>query len=328
MHVALGKGYCENSFGRAFTVYADYKIPEDERSSEINVARYCVQQCDTSFPNHVGFQVVDPLEPHCECLTSFDEIISATNDGSGKYLQCFKFVPHAMEEFEFVGAGYCRDIQENTYDAIVHFDVASEDNCRGICLELQSSNLAGLSYRSDYLECNCLFADDQIPFQPDGATSASYTSYGTGRIAGTYYNGGSEKHCYSYEDQSYKDIGLGNCVDSFGYPYDYILYNGVRSTEDCKHRCGSNSTDYMGFEYDFMYEYCLCLYNDGNVPSQPITDASYSYFYGYARGAISHSDGSPESMGCYSYGEYVAKVMHYQVPRSQIFSESSSHIEF
>ncbi len=201
------------------------------------------------------------------------------------------------------------DIENRTYDEIIHYSVPSYGDCRGKCLDVNTTDLAGMSYQQlPYEKCTCLFADDQIPSQPGGSTYAVYSNNGIGSIGGTRTCDSIDAYrCYSLSGYEYYEEGVGCCTNSSGVQYDFISFIGVHSLPYCKHLCDSNSTGYVGLEYNNENLQCNCLYTDGNAPSQPPTDASYSSFHGYARGAISHSDGS-ENEECYSYNGFVAKV--------------------
>lgn len=252
----------------------------------------------------------------CECLVGTNEVIRSVDNGTGEFLQCFKYSPPPLEGFRLIGAGSCMDVENNFYDYIEHvddFNSMSLEDCSATCLQLATSDLAGFyyaSWESNYVKgvCDCLFADGQIPFQPENAIDAIYRSLGSGAVAGTCCNSDNSFRCFSYDGDQYNDEGGGLCIDDNNAIYDWIRYF-VKSLQDCKFICFSEEADYIGLQYRQKSRECFCLYNQGHVPTQPSTDGSYGKFHGRARGVITHStDDSTRRDVCYAYDGFLTKV--------------------
>lgn len=237
-------------------------------------------------------------EIRCECLTGMFEVAHAVHDGSNDHLQCFQYIPpKSVQDFVFVGAGLCMDIDNRAYDMVEHVDIPSVEVCSSTCLQMKFPNLAGIFYVTSE-QCFCLFADGLIPFQPNGATWANYAFLGHGIVAGTT-NDSDDIFCYSFNGVTYNYVGQGYCVDSSGNDYDSMYYSSIESIEECKHVCLDNSTNFVGIIFGGG---CRCLYNDGKVPSQPPTNAHTSYFHGTAKGEITHvNHESSDYTVCYAY---------------------------
>ncbi len=297
-------------------------IPEEHIESESMIAKFCSEHCE-SIPltsNLTGFQVIQDQssqDMRCECLVGTDEVTQLIDEGTGKYLQCFKYSPPHLEGYHFIGAGRCRDVENNSYDYIEHifdfYNSMSLEDCGNICLQLTTNDLAGFyyaSWESNYVKgtCDCLFADGQIPFQPKNAISAHYESLGNGAIAGTCCNSDNSFRCFSYFGNKYHDEGGGLCIDSNNATYGWISYI-IKSLQDCKELCFSISSHYLGLQYRQQSRECFCLYNQGHVPTQPSTGGSDGYFHGRARGEITHStDDLSLRDVCYSHDGYLTKV--------------------
>lgn len=307
---AVGNGYCVDGAGEAYDFpSSEISIPEDEKTSIYFMSYFCGEHCVSMYSNHSGFQIrhdSTTQELLCQCLTGEGRISKAVREGSEDhyfYLQCYKYIPpDSIDDFDFVGAGTCTDDNFHQYDSLFYGNVPSSDECRRKCLDLNTTDLAGILLSSG---CECLFPGDQNPFRPDGADSASYNLLGVGPVRGTDEN--SYVNCFSFQEGSYTDEGPGNCVDGNGVAYDSVVYMSMASLEDCQDVCTSDSTGFVGLTYDGESR-CFCLYDDGTIPLQPFGDVSLASFSMDATGEIYRGNGNLQD-ACYSFNGFVPKVI-------------------
>lgn len=130
----------------------------------------------------------------------------------------------------------------------------------------------------------------------NGAWRTYYYQDGVGSIVGS--DGTLGEQCFSFDGRSYNYTGQGECIDKMGSGYDRAVHYPISSLDKCKGVCETNSTDFVGLEFDGSF--CSCLYNDDKAPSQPFNDTFSIHFGGSANGEIIHSEGGVSDM-CYAY---------------------------
>lgn len=214
----------------------------------------------------------------------------------GKYCTAkIKSTFETLGSFRYVGPGCCYDWEGAFLERASFLGQLTVEDCESKCTSASKeigSPLRGFERSSsdDKADCHCLFDDDEISSNPDGASSYTTENSGTGEVkASTTYNGCDIKdgQCWRYlskecpssttppPDDSFIYVGNGCCQSADNKFYDYSHYAYLISREECKIKCISVMNEInsplRGFMRDSSEEKadCYCIFDDGVISSVP-----------------------------------------------------------
>ena len=185
--------------------------------------------------------------------------------------------------FTYIGEGICMDSQNNYYDFVEYYNVATLEACAMTCSNLgttyTSTSIVGMEYSASIKNCLCNFDNDSIPSQPVNSSDWYNENSGTGiPVKANSGFGDFNFTCYKRADTPSSPrrparpptrparpttrparpttpvkpttssqllyVGEGSCLSALNQTYDWVLFYASPNVTDCTNQCTSLAASY------------------------------------------------------------------------------------
>jgi len=182
--------------------------------------------------------------------------------------------------FTYIGEGICMDSQNNYYDLVEYYNVATLEACAMTCTNLgttySTSIVVGMEYSASIKNCLCNFDNDAIKSQPVNSSDWYNENAGTGLpVTANAGFGDFNFTCYKRADTvspmrpapkrptspvlvttpvkpttpttaspQLIYVGEGSCLSALNKTYDWALFYASPNLADCTNKCTSLAAFY------------------------------------------------------------------------------------